>query len=143
MSGIKYLASWCTRVLPSACVPPGRVYPPAGDVIALYFTDLHLDEHNVGEIRHLLRKNVRNPDDYVYNEEVSSPPKYPGLHPPSLRRKGGGGPPVFTTCCAVPPAPFDQSLVHRRCLGILRYPGLRSSVGPAWAGETFHTLFPG
>jgi hypothetical protein len=39
------------------------------DVIALYFTDLHLDEHNVGEIRHLLRKNVRNPDDYVYNEE--------------------------------------------------------------------------
>eukprot|EP00668_Euglena_longa_P000255 GGOE01000342.1.p1 GENE.GGOE01000342.1~~GGOE01000342.1.p1 ORF type:complete len:1064 (-),score=355.40 GGOE01000342.1:342-3062(-) len=39
------------------------------DVIALYLTDLHLDEHNVGEIRHLLRKNVHQPEDYVYNEE--------------------------------------------------------------------------
>lgn len=40
------------------------------DVIALYFTDLHLDDDNISEVRHLLKKNVLNASDYVYNEEV-------------------------------------------------------------------------
>lgn len=50
-------------------------------MIALYFTDLHLDDSNVKEVRHLLRRNVLNSDDYVYNEEV---------------RRAGGGVPVDT-----------------------------------------------
>ena len=38
------------------------------DVVALYFTDLSLDSE-IEEMRDLLRKHMRNADDYVYNSE--------------------------------------------------------------------------
>ena len=42
------------------------------DVIALYLTDLFLDQQIAEEIRHLLSKTVRNPEDYIFNEEVTA-----------------------------------------------------------------------
>lgn len=39
------------------------------DVIALYFTDLHLTDHNVKGVRNLLRSMIHQPEDYVFNEE--------------------------------------------------------------------------
>ena len=39
------------------------------DVIALSFTDLEVTQDNAEELRHLLRKALRAPDDYLINED--------------------------------------------------------------------------
>ncbi|CAE8596003.1 unnamed protein product, partial [Polarella glacialis] len=39
------------------------------DVVALFLTDLVLSEENVDSLRHMLRKALRKPDEYILNEE--------------------------------------------------------------------------
>ena len=39
------------------------------DVVALSFTDLEVTQENAEEMRHLLRKSLRDRDDYVFNED--------------------------------------------------------------------------
>ena len=39
------------------------------DIVALYFTDLELNESTADDLRHGLRAVMRNADDYIFNSE--------------------------------------------------------------------------